>query len=775
MSGHETEPLLDTERGTRAEIEGRVRRIARKVHDTVLKPLGRPSVWRPALLVLAVLNLLALLSLFSGRKEPGEQEDVLDRVCTSRDCVQVSYELQHSMNRTVDPCDDFYEYSTGGWRASHPIPSDSGLFGIGQFVLANNNKVLHNILQGDVEPSSRADKESLAKLRTFYGACVDTKSQDKEGAKPLLDELFALHKELHASKDSLTGAVAWLHARGVNVLFEPAVEGDPGHGPLTATPQIAPGGLSLPDTTYYDDDEVLGLYRSILVQGVEALGKALRSHKAMDVLGGEPGKIADAIIDFEKKLAGITPDVVELSDPLQTYNPMSGSQLQKLAPAIDWDAYLHEMSTSGVSPHKVVVASTAYVKKLSALLEKTPARTVRAYLYWSVVRELGLFLGPNVGLGEPARRLNRFANGLDEDAKENRDTTCLDAVSAALGYMSGRFYAEATFGPESKSQVEELMDTIRLAFFRKLQKLPWLDSSTRETARQKAEAIVIKIGYPSTPNSESASAIRDWYASLQVGDSYFANQVAAHRFLVHEAWSHIGGSLNTGLIGDLMPAEVNAEYNAAQNEIVFPAGLLQPPYFDPTWPMYLQYGAFGTTAGHELSHAFDPSGRLFDKNGYLDDWWTPETAKAFEDRQRCIEEQYGNYTISDGEGHEYKLQSKFTIGEDVADAGGLAQSYSAWKYRVKHGNSQVWKRNQRLPGLTEFTQEQLFFLAYGAAWARNIRPGEAIKRLKTDPHAPTKYRVNGALVNFPPFAEAFGCKAGRDAMALPPKQRCEIW
>lgn len=780
MSGpQETEPLLDSERGTvnHEAVQGRLRRISRKVHNTVLKPLGRPSVYRPVFLALVILNAIALLRFFFGPKPPPKPH-VLDRVCTTPDCVQVSYELLHSVNRSVDPCDDFYEFATGGWRASHPIPSDQGLFGIGQFVLANNNKILENILTGDVQPSSRADNASLHKLRTFYGACMDTKHQDKAGSRPLLDLVFELHEQLRpATPKALTSSLIWLHKQGIPALFEAAVEGDPGHAPLAATPLLSPGGLGLPDTTYYDDKSVLKQYHGMISSAVVELVKAARKEKRAGNMfhAADADKIADAVVELEQTLAKISPDVVELSDPVATYNPLSRTDLGKLSPALDWEAYLGAMSTSGVSPHKVVVASKSYMERLSKVLEETPQKTVHAYLYWALVREQGKYLGPNVPLGEPARRLNRFANGIDDDAVENRASTCLDAVSTALGYMSGRFYAEATFGPESKSQVEDMMDAIRFAFYQKLQKLPWLDASTRSTARQKAEDITIKVGYPTTPNTESASAIWDYYAPLDVGRSYFANQVSAHKFLVNTAWSRIGGSLNTGLIGDLMPSEVNAEYNAPQNEIVFPAGLLQVPYFDPRWPMYLQYGAFGTTAGHELSHAFDPSGRLFDKDGFLDDWWTPETSKAFQDRQRCVEEQYGNRTVVGPDGTVYNLQSKFTIGEDVADFGGLAQSYNAWKAKVQHGDVEVHRRNERLPGLTEYSQEQLFFIAYGAAWARNIRPAETVKRLKTDPHSPTKYRVNVPLANFPPFAKAFGCKAGKHAMALPEEDRCEIW
>ncbi|WFD41648.1 endothelin-converting enzyme 1 [Malassezia psittaci] len=765
-------------------MRGRMRRVTRAIHNKVLVPLGRPSVYRPVILALVLLNIVALIRSFFGPhpppppRGPHGPHHKHDRVCTTPGCVQVSYELLHSVNQTVDPCDDFYEFATGGWRENHPIPSDQGLFGIGQYVLAENNKILGGILLGNTETTNKDDEASLHKLRGFYDACMDTKHQDKVGATPLLDDVFYLFRELRpSSTESLTSALAWMHQQGINAFFEPTVEGDPGHAPLAATPNLIPGGLGLPDSTYYDDLDVLKDYQSMISQAVvEVIRAAKKEKRHAEIMDFDAANmIAEAVVTFERTLAKMTPDVVQLSDPLAIYNPLSLSDLQELSPELDWEAYLKSMSTSKHAPRKVIVASKDYFEKLSLLLKQTPSKNVHAYLYWTLVRSRGLFLGPEVPLGEPARRLNRFTNGIPEDGKEIRETTCQDAVSKALGYMSGRFFAQKAFGPESKKQVESMMDSIRMAFYYRLEQLPWLDAKTRATARQKAEDIIIKVGYPVTPNTESASAIREYYSPLNVGKSYFKNQIAAKKFAIHQSWSRIGGSLNTGLIGDLVPSEVNAEYNAPQNEIVFPAGLLQPPYFDPKWPMYLQYGAFGTTAGHELSHAFDPSGRLFDKDGYLFNWWTPKTAKAFEKRQQCVEDQYAQKTMPGPDGKEHYLQSKFTIGEDVADFGGLAQSYHAWKTTLMNGDREVHKRNELLPGLTQYSQEQLFFIAYGAAWARNIRPAETVKRLKTDPHSPTKYRVNLPLSNFPPFAKAFGCKPGKDAMALATTDRCEIW
>lgn len=734
--------------------------------ETGLGPSGPRR--KPRLLeVVSVVGLLLLLAAGLVCMLVRDDRRVLRELCTSRACVVTANELIQAMNESANPCDDFYEFSTGGWRASHPIPDDAGLFGVGQYVTAHNDEVLRSILEGDVNDRAltRMDQMNLAMLKTHYAACMNTDAMDQAGAQHLLDSLQELYDALHAPSHNLTDALVWLHLRGMPALFSVEITGDAGYAPTAATPTLAPGEVGLPDASYFDDEEARAFYREQLVRAVQAL-HATEADRAETM--------ADAVLDWERGMARLHPDAVTLADPNATYHPMSVSELQKLAPVIDWERYLHAMSPD-VQPHKVIVASPAYLRALSQHIEKSNPFTLRGYLYWTVVRTMGLYLGPSVPLAQPARALQNYAAGVDADAPENRATTCLASMNRALGYMSGRFFVQATMQPGTKEAVETLVERIRQAFHDRLAQLSWLDEATRARARAKAEALTFKVGYPTNPDTQSAEAIHAWYADLPVIPSYYQNEINARLFQVKRAWSYIGGELNDGLLGDLMTSEVNAEYHADHNEMAFPAGLLQKPYFDLSWPLYLQYGALGTTAGHELSHAFDPSGRQFDAQGYLRDWWTPATSEQFEARQQCIEAQYGNYTWPDGRGGVAYVQSAMTLGEDVADAGGLAQSYQAWQTLLRTGHMDTLRRNRLLPGLQHYTQEQLFFLAYGVAWARNIRTGEAMKRLRTDPHSPTKYRVNGPLANFPPFAKAFGCRAGHDAMAHAPAKRCEIW
>ena len=320
-----------------------------------------------------------------------------------------------------------------------------------------------------------------------------------------------------------------------------------------------------------------------------------------------------------------------------------------------------------------------------------------------------------------------------------------------------------------------IAEAIRSAFLRRLFDLPWLDAKTKRAAVAKASAISFRIAQPQTPDLLQASDIAAWYSDLNVTHSLFDNEWRAQAWRVHKAYSYVGGELNRGALGNLVPTDVKAEYVPAFNEMDLAAGILQPPFFDANWPMYLKFGAIGSIAGHELSHAFDPHGRLYNSQGLLSDWWTNATAHAFVEQQKCIERQYAEYWVDDGHGHREYVDSRFTVGEDVADAAGIAQSFRAWKHILDNGGIRIFEQNQLLPGLAHYTQEQLFFVAFAHLWASLVRPAEQVRRIRTDPHSPARFRVNGALSNMPSFAEAFGCKPRHHPMVRSGRNRCDIW
>ncbi|SNX84419.1 related to Endothelin-converting enzyme 1 [Melanopsichium pennsylvanicum] len=840
-------------------------------------PLTKPEDLRPLERFLVILSVALLLiaaifiGLFAGSQHklnhrpaspapvpgPGNPnpEPPEGDICTSKDCVLAASEILRSIDETVNPCDDFYAFSTNNWLKSHPIPADAGLFGTGQYVSAENAKIIRQIIADapsvhDLQVTSNkaheddqqeADRYNLAKLKGYYESCIETRAQDKLGAQPLLDVLEHLRTLLyphdhgkyeekltddvqqtrfhlqdvgaekpvppnrppgrspkpHPPRESpqpsppsskrqkgLTEALAWAHSRGLPAFFELAIDGDAVKDPTTATPWLFPSGLGLPDQAYYEDKGEVAFYEEVVSDGLQAydheakhgpgekVDRKNKGDKKHQVKPRPPlAPLAEQVVEFERHLADITPDSEELYDPVASYNPYNSTTLPYTFSSINWPAYFSALTVR--TPERVILSSPKFVISLDALISRTTTEVLEAYIVWTAIRELGTALGPNVKLRSAAERLERYSKGVDVDAKEDRETVCLGDLNAALGFMAGRYFVREAFKGDSKKRVEEIIYSVISAFKSRLPELNWLDEKTRKKAEEKADAIRVMVGYPNYPNTTDAVSVSNFYADLSVDPSnYFENRLASSTRKAKRDWAQVGRKL----IGqwDMYPAEVNAEYSPQGNYILFPAGIMQPPYFHISWPSYLQRGAFGAVAGHELSHAFDPDGRLYDKDGYLRDWWTETTAAEFQKRQTCLTNQYHSYTVSDGKGGVLHLRSNFTKGEDVADAGGLAQSFRAWKDELSRGGEVVEKANALLPGLG-YTREQLFFISYGVSWARNIRASEQVKRIRTDPHSPTKYRVNGVLVNSPEFAEAFGCKAGRDKMASSLKERCSIW
>ncbi|UZJ51760.1 hypothetical protein CBS101457_001080 [Exobasidium rhododendri] len=832
-------------------------------YQRILTPLKHPESLRPlekALLLVSLVLLLlfaAFVGLYAGAKSrlghlrpppgsPGMPGDELP--CTTRHCVLTASGILNSLDTTVDPCDDFYQFSVGNWLRDHPIPGDAGLFGMAQYITANNARSIRRLLESQEDtpshlvvsedaPSAKVDERNLKKLRNFYQSCMDRETQDEMGATPVLDMVdelsgrlrgtvedfnttllssFALSESIqldHGIYDDgpvppnrpparepkhhspttdpsplpplggrqtgFTQALAWAHTKSLPILFQWYTDGEPVDDPNLGTAYLAPSGLGFPNKAYYTDADELEFYESVIFDSLVLLDKAEKKHhkdrKGKDVKGASVSslrKLAKLIVEFEKDLAKITPDNEDLEDPLLTYNPIKISSLSYSFTSIDWSEYMKLLAIR--SPESVIVKSPKFMKSLDSLVSRTKTEVLVGYFAWSVLRVTGLQLGPNVPLRGPIDSLDRRSKGVEPDAKEDRAGLCLDSLNSHLGFLAGRFFVKEAFSPQAKKVAENIIAAIIVAFKERLPELDWLDSKTRAKAEVKADAVNIKVAYPdSYPNTTDASDVERFYADLDVKEGdYFGNIVRSWSRASKTGWRKVGRELNRGR-WDMFPAEVNAYYNPGGNEIVFPAGILQPEYFSEYWPTYMQFGAFGCVSGHELSHAFDPSGRLFDEEGRLKDWWTNDTAAAFNERRDCLIDQYAQFTIPDGKGGKENLRSRFTIGEDVADAGGLAQSYRAWQDHLANGGDKL-ESNALLPGVS-LTREQLFFFAYARGWARNIRTQEAIRRLRTDEHSPTKYRVIGPLSNMPEFAQAFGCKAGVDRMARSENDRCKIW
>ncbi|BGP49138.1 hypothetical protein JCM10450v2_005019 [Rhodotorula kratochvilovae] len=741
-----------------------------------------------------------------------------DELCLTGACVQAAAGILAALDPSHDPCVDPYLFANGGWLASHPIPRGKGSYGAFEDIDARNKRVIRSVLdrtpkqEKDLEA---ADKRILETLRTFYGSCVDEEALEKAGSEPLLDVVaevvslwrgeqgvsasadeededdtsFLLQlnglevdpsqhgKKKHGGHDGgrkkwdpktararLTSALAYLHSRGIPALFETFTDGDVGADPSTVVLWLSQAGLGLPSKGYYKDQSTLEFYEKNIA---DVLREVYKRRGETDM-----GGLAEQVVKLEKAIAKISLEVDELDQPVPTYNPHNASSLQSLFPSISFANYFASYTPRPRFPDPVIVTAPTYFGNLTSLLEHTAPDVLEAYFVVQTSQALAPLLSPKQPLHRTVLALKNRLKGIPADVSPPRDEHCLDVLLSSFGFSVGRYFVEEAFGGESKQYAEEVIRAVIQAFKDRLPGRAWLDDETRDKAREKVDAIRVKIGYPSSPNTTDPAALERYYAPnlpVKKGD-FFGNALRAVVADERRKWVSVGRPKDRGA-WDMVPSEVNAYFQPSDNEIVFPAGILQTPFFSVDWPEYLVFGSFGGIAGHELTHSLDQAGRQYDKDGKLVDWWGPDTNARFLERQRCFEKQYGNYSIIGADGKRHYVNSRFTGGEDGADAGGIAQAFAAWSARAARPEHS--ERNRLLPGLQHFTREQLFFVAQAQGWARAMTPAEAQRRIAVDPHSPARFRVIGPLSNSVEFAKAFGCKAGSPMNRG--EERCELW
>ncbi|EJD02334.1 endothelin-converting enzyme 1 [Fomitiporia mediterranea MF3/22] len=755
-------------------------------------------------------------------------------LCTSPDCVILAASILRNLDNSQDPCENFYEFANGGWLARTEIPPGKGIYGSFDVVSDENKRILRKILDPPNNASissvtsDQYDEESLTKLRDLYTSCMNEDLVDERGDAPLRDVVQSVRdlyrsdnwKKLENSKEAekqdnpqygLTSAIAYLHSRGIGGLFNFDIDGDVGVDPDFMTLWFFQPDLGLPSKEYYKEKDIVKLYEDTLARMLLALDdtpdeSASYSASGDDVLvletdekikvwppwpwppwGGEDddddgrakrplnkteraAKLAKSVVKFEKRVAKASLDLeIILQDPVATYNPVDFSELAEQLPQIDFPSYFSTFTPRNF-PTRVILTSTTYAKSLSEILSSTDADTVEAYLVTRASLDLAPFLGYDTEVWKANRALREVLQGIKKGSLPDRSEWCVQRVEDALGFSAGRFFVEQAFGGDSKAKGTKVITDIISTFKESLKNLKWMDKESAKAASQKADAIDVKVGYPLSPNTESSRSIALYYRLVIVDKAeFFESMVSAQISETFKKWQLLGKQRDKQM-WLMPPSMVNAYFNPPANEIVFPAGILQPPFFAYKWPAYIQYGAFGSIAAHELTHAFDSAGRLYNQKGKLEQWWTNATSEGFNKIQKCISEQYSNYTIDDGKGGKIHVNGNLTSGENIGDSG-LIQSYRAW-----HGQfhtSLEEGREPLLPGLN-YTQEQLFFIGFGQIWAQLIKPAAAVQRVRTDPHSPDKYRVEGTLANIPEFAAAFQCKEGTK-LNPPKEQRCVFW
>ncbi|MBX6325640.1 MAG: M13 family metallopeptidase [Chthoniobacterales bacterium] len=648
-----------------------------------------------------------------------------------------------NMDASVKPQDDFYLYANGGWLKSNPVPPDYSRWSSFDELSEKNLNALHKIAEKAASTKSSADTApETQKVGDFYASGMDQKTIDAKRIAPLAEELTRI--DAIKNRADLLKAIAHLHSVGVDALFRFGA-GQDAKDSNREIAQAHQGGLGLPDRDYYlKTDEDSKKKRAAYVDHI----------KKMLTLLGEPARQAaeDAqkIMRLETSLARASRTRVELRDPQKNYNKMPQAELQKLTPDWNWADYFKEINLS--DPGDINVGQPDFFKAANALFATTPIEDWKTYLRWHLIDDAAQELSDDF-VNEDFNFNGRVLRGTKEI--KPRWKRVVNATDHALGEALGKLYVAEYFPPEAKARALEMINNLKEALADRIKNLGWMDEPTKQEALKKLAAMNVKIGYP--------DKWRD-YSALQIDRGpYVLNAMRAANFEVNRELKKIGKPVDR-TEWEMTPPTVNAYYNPQMNEIVFPAGILQPPFFDPKADDAVNYGGMGAVIGHEMTHGFDDQGRQFDAAGNLRDWWTKHSAEEYDKRRKAVVEQYSQYEPLPGA----HINGELTQGENIADIGGLKLAYAALQ-KALDKNPQA--RNQKIDG---FTPEQRFFLGWAQAWRTNQRDDDLRLRLVTDPHSPPHYRCNGPLANMPEFQKAFNIPDG-SPMVRPPDKRVNIW
>jgi endothelin-converting enzyme/putative endopeptidase len=642
------------------------------------------------------------------------------------------------VDKAVAPCANFYQYACGGWLAANPIPPEYATWGRFNELGERNRDVLHGILEKAARPDPGRDVIHR-KIGDFYAACMDEMHAEAEAARPVQAAFARIEKVKDVA--SLTAEIARLRQRGVAVLWTFG-SGQDYKDAREVIAEADQGGLGLPDRDYYTKEDEAS--RKIREQYVSHMGKMF------ELAGDAPERAkaeADAVMAIETALAKASMTRVERRDPKKRANRMNLEELGKLAPSLPWKAYLAAVGAPDVA--SVNIGSPSYFKGADELLKAEKPENWRSYLRWHAIHSAAPMLSSKF-VNENFAFYGTVLTGTKE--LQPRWKRCVTATDQSMRELLGQPYVEATFGAEGKKRTQEMVEALLAAMKADLSAITWMDDETKTRAQEKLSTFVRKIGYPDK-----------WidYGKLVVDrSSWLANAERAQEFEFARRLSKIGKPVDRTEWG-MTPPTVNAYYSPQRNEIVFPAGILQPPFYDNTMDDGPNYGGVGAVIGHEITHGFDDQGRQFDRDGNLKDWWTGKSAEEFVRRAACVDKQFSSYVSVD----DLHVNGKLTLGENIADLGGL---------KISHAAFQAAQKGKDKKPVDGFTPEQRFFLGWGQVWCRSTRPEQARLLVQTDSHSPGRWRVNGPLSNLPEFKQAFDCPDDAP-MVRPPANACTVW
>jgi endothelin-converting enzyme len=674
------------------------------------------------------------------------------------------------MDDSVNPCDDFYQFACGGWMKAHPIPAGESRWDAFGVLRKQNQVVLKNILE---LPINESVSESEVKAKKYYNSCLDpNKFVESLGAAPLVslirDEFngWTVAGSNHGDGGGWN-KVSWnfqetlekIHALGLSNFFSVWV-GEDEKNPQTNILQFDQGGIVLQKDQYMNkttkDDKVLGAYLKFMTDTAILLGGDNNKSVIQQLL--------QDVVDFEQAVADITVAQEDRRDDERLYHKMTLKDLQTMSQFIDWKHYVNQLfSVTNYTVDEnesILVYEPSFMTSISELVNKTlhspnGNRTLHNYMIWHVVKMLTSYLSKP--FQDIKKEFLKVLSGVSGDEEQWR--YCVSDTDGILGFAVGSLFVRETFHGESKSSAEQMIQRVKTAFIDNLPSLKWMDSDTRKAAIGKAEAVVDMIGFPEF--ILNTTQLDDRYKDLEVNESeYFNNNIRYIKYSMKRNLEKLRQPVQNNS-WSMSPSTVNAYYTPTKNEIVFPAGILQAPFYDKAYPKSLNYGAMGVVMGHELTHGFDDQGREYDKSGVLQPWWKPESVSKFNESAQCFVEQYNSYTAY-GE----HLKGRQTLGENIADNGGLKSAYHAYINWVKENGEEYL-----LPGLN-FTHPQLFFIAFGQVWCSNSRPEDSHLSILADPHSLPRYRVIGSISNSREFSQLFNCPPTAN---MNPVHKCEIW
>lgn len=707
--------------------------------------------------VICAFLLLTLIITLSFKGVSKTTETTEEDICMSEGCIAAAAQYLVNMDTSADPCEDFWQYACGGWMDTYEIPSSKSRYTHFGQIDERNKVILKRILESDPKPG-------YEKIYDLYNSCMDMDTLNTLGVAPILDQ-WAQMRWSTSTGDSYWGSEDWSGlAKVMSLSLQFGISETPFFNVYNGVDDmdssqyktfIGQSGITLPDYSYYLKDDIATNDNYLALQETIKTQWLLVDPDAQDIESR-----AAAIANLEKKLAENYLTHAEERDPYEIYNLKTMDELKAIMPFFPWEDFFNT-AFNRKTISDAVVTHLGYMEKLQKVITNESKNTVMDYLQWRLLVSHGRYL--NQDMLDARFEYSKSVYGVK--SQEQRDDLCAEQVDGRLGFMLGKLFVDQSFSGDSMTIIGELLSEVEEAFKHNIENLDWMEDVTKIEAKEKLAAMGHKIGYP-VPLSNFVELLDEYYQDFSVGNAYYQNINSHQTYDWNKNVNRIGQPVDK-TEWSMTPPTVNAYNSFGKNEIVFPAGILQKYFFDATFLGASNYGAVGQIMGHEITHGFDDSGAKYDKTGSLGNWWDSNTQEQFDIKKKCIEDQYSGYQVETSEGMK-NVNGTQTLGENIADNGGLKAAYVAFEnFKAKRDSSSSTK----LPGL-DFTEDQLFFISFGGGWCGKQTPEHTLSSISSDPHSPHDVRVKGTLSNSKYFAKAFNCPSGS---AMNPVQKCEVW